>query len=212
MRLYEEYFKRHSIVDVPVAQHCSAGSLILRTTDPSIWKSRWVLVSMRWENHDYHPGQYQIGINYPIHDGYLNDQLFTQSLPVAKKWHEYEDFFLDWSSNLKAARPVIGPHEVVLAAWEMFVFSYDSWFIKQPFEIKRSLFEAVDKENPIHHRYQHYQDVAIFLSTHHPAVLRPWKYEVLARVQNYADWLAAIVDNQCKTEEKNIRPFKLETL
>jgi hypothetical protein len=210
MRLYEEYFKRHSIADVPVARHCSAGSLILRTTDPSIWKSRWVLVSMRWENHDHHPGQYQIGINYPIHDGYASDQLFTQSPSITKKWHEYEDFFLDWSSNLTAAVPVIGSHEVVLAAWEMFVFSYDSWFTRQPFEIKRSLFEGLDKDNPIHHRYQHYQDVAVFLSTHHPAVLRAWKYEVLARVQNYSDWLAAIVDKKCKLEEKNIRPFKLE--
>lgn len=210
MRLYEEYFNRHLIVDVPVAHHCAVGSLILRTTDSSIWKSRWILVSIRWESHDHHPGQYQIGINYPIHDGYLHEQLFTQLPSVTKKWHEYEDFFLEWSGNLKAVVPVYGPYEIVLAAWEMFVFSYDSWFIKQPFEIKQSLFEGLNKENSVHLRYQHYQDVVIFLSTYHPAVLRAWKYEVLSRVQNYADWLVEIVDKQCKLEEKNIRPFKLE--
>jgi hypothetical protein len=209
MRLFEEYFKRHNIADVPVAHHCSTGSLILRTTDSSLWKNRWLLVTIRWVDHDHHPGEYHIDMNSPVHDGYLSETVFTKWPTNHKKWHEYEDFVMTWSENLKGVTPVRGVREVTLAAWEMFVFSYDSWFSRQPFDVKRMLFESLDKERPTDYRYQHYQDVAIFLATHHPAVLRAWKYEVLARVQNYADWLAAIVDDQCK-EKKNTLPFKLE--
>ena len=195
MRLFEEYFKRHDIVDVPVVHHCAAGSLILRTTDPSLWKTRLLLVSIKWENHDHHPGQYIIDMNSPIHDGYLSETFFSKPSSIRKKWHEYEDFILDWCENLKGVKPVRGQKEIVLAAWEIFVFSYDSWFLKQPHEIKQILYEGLDVEKSIDYRFKHYQDVAIFLSTHHPAVLRTWRYEVLARVQNYADWLADIIDN-----------------
>lgn len=195
MRLCEEYFKRHSINDVPVAYHCSAGSLILRTTDPSIWKSRWILISIAWENHDFHPGKYKIGFNLPIHDGYLDKLLFTQFPPTIKKWHEYEDFFIDWSANLEAVVPVVGLEEVFLAAWEMFVFSYDSWFNERPDEIKRLLFDSLDKENTIHQRYQYCQHILTYLSTSHPETLKVWKYNVLVRVQNYSDWLAKIINN-----------------
>lgn len=208
MRLFEEYFTRHNIADVPVVHHCTAGALILRTTDSSIWKNRWLLVTIRWEPHDHHPGQYRIDMNSPIHDGYASDSIFTKWPSLHKKWHEYEDFFLEWSEDLKAVEPVQGAKEVVLAAWEMFVFAYDSWFFRQPNDIKRMLFESLDKDRPVEYRHQHYQDVAIFLATHHPAVLRAWKYEVLGRVVDYADWLAKIVKSQCKTQA--MLPFKLE--
>lgn len=207
MRLHEEYFMRHGITDVPVVQHCSAGSLILQPTDVSRdrFSSQWILLSIRWKDDDHHPGKYHISIDCPIHDGYQKDQLFTAvglgfcHSPIILKWDLYENFLLDLVSNLPAI-PVVGDQEVVMATWEMFVFSHDSWFLKQPYSIKKSLFESLDKENPIQLRYQNYQDVALFISTHHPAILRSWKYEVLARVQNYANWLAAIVNTQCKLE------------
>ena len=204
MRLYEEYFKRHGITDVPVVQHCSAGSLIIRSTDESrrFFSSRWVLFSIRWKDHDHHPGQYHISIDRPVHDGYQQDQLFTAvdlgfcHSPITLKWDLYESFVLDLASHLPPVAPVVGDQEVIMAAWEMFVFSYDSWFLKQPHSVKKLLFESLDKENPIQLRYQNYQDVIVFISTHHPAILRSWKYEVLARVQNYANWLAAILNTQ----------------
>lgn len=209
MRLFEEYFQRHKIDDVLVAHHCSTGALILRTTDSALWKNRWLLVTIRWADHDHHPGEYHIDMNSPVHDGFTTETIFTKWPTTKKKWHEYEDFLLGWAEKLKGVKPVRGVRNITLAAWEMFVFSYDSWFCRQPFEIKRMLFESLDKDKSADYRYQHYQDVAIFLATHHPAVLRAWKYEVLARVQNYADWLAVIVDKQCK-QETNTPPFKLE--
>lgn len=208
MRLFEEYFQRHGI-NVPVAHHCNAGALILRTNDASLWKNRWLLVTINWEDHPHHPGQYVIRMNSPVHDGYSKASIFTKWPPVFKKWHEYEDFFLEWSARLKGATPVTGTKEVTLAAWEMFVFAYDSWFLRQPPEVKRSLFDSLDKDNSLEARYIAYQDVAVFLATHQPAVLRTWKYDVLGSVQYYSDWLARLIENSCK--EISLPTSKLET-
>lgn len=195
MRIFEEYLNRHRI-NVPVAHHFGSGSLILRTFDSSIWKNRWILINIRWEDHDHHPGKYFIEMNSPVHDGYLSETVFSKWSSVMKKWHEYEDFLLDWVDGVNGVRPVLEEKEVTLAAWEMFVFAYDSWFMKQSGDVKRILFESLDSDRPTNYRYQHFQDVAIFLATHHPAVLRVWKYEVLFRVNNYADWLGNLLKNK----------------
>jgi hypothetical protein len=210
MRPFEEYFNRHDIKDVPVVHHCNgASSLILKTTDSSLWTSRWLLVTLKWEPHDHRPGRYAITARQPVHDGYLTEQFFLDFPQTYKKWDEYEDFLLEWCNSLKGVVPVVGDHyEVVLTAWEMFVYVYDSWFLKQPNDIKNSLFHGLDKEKPIKYRYQHYQDVIVFLSTHQPAILRAWKYDFLVLVSNYADWLAIILNNKCKVP--NTIPFKLE--
>lgn len=214
MRPYEEYLKRHSITDLPIARHDARGSLLLRTTDSTMWKNRWIILNFQWIHNDHHPGHYQIEINYPIHDGYLSDKLFTQRMPINKKWDEFEDFFIEWSEILKGVKAVHNDdvRELQLAAWEIFVFAYDGWFQKQSYEIKRILFESLDRDRKVDYRFRHYQDIGIYLATHHPAIVRAWKYEVLARVQNYSNWLAQIVDSQCsKTQErKSLPPSKLE--
>lgn len=207
MRPIEEYFARHGITDAPVAHHSESGALVLRTCDRQLWRNRWILVKIKWEDHPHHPGQYIVEMNSPVHDGYAKNQLFTHWPPIYKKWHEYEDFFLDWVNGLQGVVPVRGVKEVTLAAWEMFVFTHDGWFLKQQPDTKRILFESLDKENSLEIRYARYQDVALFLSLHHPAILRSWKYEVLASVQDYSDWLARLVEDKCKA---NTRPSKLE--
>jgi hypothetical protein len=206
MRPFEEYFARHNL-SIPTAHHAEHGALILRTTDRVLWKNRWVLVTIKWEDHPHHPGQYVIGMNSPVHDGHELGTIFSHWPPIYKKWHEYEDFFLDWVDGLSGVEPVVGTKNVSMTAWEMFVYAYDSWFSKQAMDTKRSLFGSLDKENSLETRYAHYQDVALFLSHHHPAVLRAWKYEVLASVQNYSDWLARLVEDKCK---RNTPPSRLE--
>src|SRR5271154_5207507 len=114
MRLFEEYLNRHKITDVPVVHHCTTGALILRTTDASVWNNKWVLVTIRWKHDDYHPGRYIIEMNSPVHDGFHTDTIFTQWPPIEKKWHEYEDFLLEWSDNLKGVKPVRGNKNIIL--------------------------------------------------------------------------------------------------
>lgn len=187
MRIFEEYLKRHNI-DVPIVRHCSIGTLILRGDN------RWAIMSIKWEHHDYHPGQYQIHINSPIHDGYMNEILFTKNSPIYKKWDEYENFFLKWDENYPRLKPIADPKEVVLAAWEMFVFSCDSWFSKKDFKIKQLLFESLDKDNSLDLRYDKYQEMINYISDEYPLMFRIWKNEVLARTQNYSFWLAAALN------------------
>ena len=196
MRLYEEYLNRHSITDVLVAKHCDSGSLILRTTDASIWTSRWLLLSIHWENHDHHPGQYKIDMSYPIHNGYVYEIFFDQYPTITKKWHEYEEHLINWATHIKGAVPVVDSIDITLAAWEMFVFSYDSWFSKQaPNDIKKSLFESINKNKPISYRHESYQDVLFYISKEHPSVMRFWKCEFLNRLYNYSYWLAELIKN-----------------
>jgi hypothetical protein len=205
MRLFEEYLQRHKITDVPMVHHCSVGTLVLRSVDPVLWKNKWAVVSIVWKVPDFRPGHYLIQINYPIHNGYLTATNFTKNIPIEKKWHEYEDFVLDWVSSLKGLKPIVGSQEKLLTAWEMFVFVYDGWFVKQPADIKVKLFNTLNKENSIETRYLNYKDIVIFLSTHYPAVMRTWKYEFLGGMQTYADWLACLIEKKShESEEKGI--------
>jgi len=195
MRLFEEYLLRHKITDVPLVHHCANGTLLLESTDLT-WDSRWILVTIQWVEDDHHPGQYQISMSIPIHDGYAKSSFFSRGRVIEKKWQDYEDYILEWTQAIQGVRPIRGQREITMSAWEMFTFMCDSWFIKQPTQLKQKLFQSLDKENSIATRYSNYQDVAIFLSTHHPAVMRAWKYEVLAHVQNRADWLARLIEKK----------------
>lgn len=210
MRPFEEYFLRYKIVDVPLVHHCANGTLLLESTDPFQWESRWILISIRWIEDDHHPGTYLIEISDPIHDGYASGKFFNKRRKIEKEWHEYEDFIFDWTKGVSGVKPIRGQREITMACWEMFTFMCDSWFIKQPSIWKQKLFQSLDKDNSIETRYSNYQDVAIFLSTHHPAVMRAWKYEVLALVQNRADWLAHLIEN--KYEPTSQKEFLQEAI
>jgi hypothetical protein len=199
MRLFEEYFSRHNL-KVPVVHHCQQGAVILRTSDFSVWRNRWLLVTIKWIPDDRHPGSYEINMGSPIIDGYSKSQVFSEWPKVEKKWDEYEDFIFDWIDNLKGVAPVIGQREALIAAWEMFVFAYDGWFLKQNSEVKHHLFNSLDKDNSINTRYTHYQDIALYLTSQHPQVLRTWKYEVLAKIQGYSDWLGRLIKEKCDPE------------
>jgi len=198
MFLFEEYFNRHQISDVPLVRHCEKGSLILRTSDFNYWKEKWGILKIDWEDHDHHPGQYLISIEFPIHDGYLSNSMFNQLPPVRKKWHEYENYFIEWSKTLSCVScPVSDEIDVSLTAWEMFVYVYDGWFSKQSFEMKDILFESLDCERSHDDRYKKYQETVLLLSKNNPNILKSWKYDFLFRLKNYSNWLAVLV-NQCK--------------
>lgn len=230
MRLFEEYLARHNL-DVPLVHHCANGTLLLEsTTRPKngMWSSRWILVSIKWIDEDHHPGYYRIEMNIPVYNGYSKGTLFTKQLKVEKKWQEYESFFLNWAGSLTGMRSISDKMENILTAWEMFVFICDEWFSSQygnlsgrearrgvylnsdqiqaridhcPTILKQKLFQSLDKENSISTRYSNYQDVAIFLSTHHPAVMQAW-HEVLASLQNRADWLACLIEKNYESAQK----------
>lgn len=198
MKLYEEYFKRHNIVGVPIVRHCPQGAVLLRTNDSNRWKSRWLLVSFRWQDDNTHPGKYEIDFFTPIHDGYVKGSAFAKWPTTYKHWDEYEDFFLKWIADLRGVSPVRG-EEAIISAWEMFVHVYDSWFRRQSDELKEKLFESLYKQRTLKSRYMSYQEVLIYLSTHHPGILRVWKYEFCAPLQHYSNWLVSLIEDKCST-------------
>jgi hypothetical protein len=199
MRLHEEYLNRHKIHDIPIVNHCTEGAVILQTIDPELWQNRWVLVTIKWVEHPQHPGSYNIEFCVPVHNGESKGKLFSRLPTAEKEWDEYEEFILDWASNLKGVKPVVGHRQIVLAAWEMFVYCYDGWFRQQGSELKELLFKSLDEDFSIDARYVGYQQVLMHLSSHHPSVLKAWKYEVLSQVQCYADWLVKLLERRCDT-------------
>lgn len=202
MRIYEEYLSRHNI-DIPFVQYCTNGSLILKTNaSRSDWK--YQIVSIKWQRHDHRPGQYAIELIEPVHDGYKFDVNFTNiQFPseltlIQKKWDEYEDFILEWVMQLKDVDPIVEDDESLMALWEMFVYVHDSWFFKQPSDIKKVLYKSLDAENP--DRIKYFNDIMYYLANHHQNILRTWRFEFYFRLQNYANWLAKLINkNQCKT-------------
>lgn len=211
MRLYEEYLLRHDIINVPLVHHCHNGTLILRSTNSSVWANRWVLLKIKWVDHEYRPGHYCIDMNIPIHDGYSKGIIFEKICSVEKKWHEYENFLIDWSSGLisfvesivdskvEGLEPITEVKEIIMVAWEMFVFVCDERFTKQPNDIQQKLFATLDKDNSIETRYYYYRDIVTFLSTQQPSILRIWKYEfleIIGDMQTYADWLAILINKK----------------
>lgn len=196
MRIFEEYFQRHNIIDVPLVHHCTNGTLLLETNkkEPD-WNSRWVLVTIKWVEGAHYPGEYLIEFQTPNYDCINN--LFS-TIHITRKWHEYEDFILQCSSSFPSFRPITNSSEILIIAWEMFVFMHDSWFAKQSTTLKNKLFQSLNKENDLEIRYSNYQDVVCILAKQDSILIQTWEYNILFRTQNCANWLAYLIENQNK--------------
>lgn len=152
------------------------------------------MLNFKWVDHPQHPGSYLFDYSIPIHDGHYRGKLFDKLEPIEKEWDEYEDYLMSWANKVTSAVPVRGHRDVHLATWEMFVFCYDGWFRRQSHEAKECLFRSLDNDLQPGEQYAGYQDTLSYLSTHHPGVLKAWKYEFLSQIHPYADWLANLVD------------------
>lgn len=198
MRLAEEYLLRNSSC-VPLVNHAHHGSVLL--VRPEVRNAtRWLLCVFDWEDDDSHPGTYLLNNFHPIHDSYQDGKLFIpKHSPIRLEWDEYEDYFLrNWLPEARGYTAVRGSHrDVVLAAWEMFLYCYDSWFVRQSHSLKELVYKSIDTELPFADRYLGYQDTLVYLTTHFPQILKAWKYNVLCYFQNYSDWLAKLVEQEC---------------
>ena len=215
MRLYEEYLERH-LLNMPIVRHENQGAIILRTTDSKHWNSRWIIVTIRWHDQGIHPGKYYVEFYSPVHDGYSTGRLFNKSGAKELEWDEYEDYFLNWSNNMtgfldessrKTSFVVKGDKDVILTAWEVFLFCYDGWFTSQCSELRGYIDRSVDLDLLSEERYCGYQDSLIYLTARHTAILKSWKYDVLGLVQKYSYWLAQLIDGKelrtCKGQKSD---------
>lgn len=213
MKLYEEYFGRHNIKE-PVIEHCSTGSLFLRSKPirnlsgrcliPST--SPWIFLNITWVENTRGPGSYVVSTLTPIRDGHFEKgQIFDRITSVTLTWDKYEDYLLDWVDKFGNNEPVL-QEKAFFAAWEMFVYIFDSWFKNQPQTLKTLLFETLDEDNSFDKRKTYYKEICSYMSVHTPAILKIWKEEILYRLSSYAGWLAKLIEEKC---QKNMPQSKL---
>lgn len=216
MKLYEEYFGRHNI-KLPIIEHCAAGAILLRTStrriilnDSTIQTGPWVLLNIVWIENPRGPGSYSVADFSPVRDGYFEKgQIFDRISMSYLMWDKYEDYLLNWIDKLdywaSEYRP-IPPDKAFFAAWEMFVYIFDSWFKNQPQTLKNLLFETLDEDNSFDKRKIYYKEICSYMAIHTPAILKIWKEDILNRLSVYSGWLVKLLEEKC---QKNTPQSKL---
>jgi hypothetical protein len=188
MYLQEEYIQRHGLTDVAVINHVTNGSILLKMDQG------YILMTISWKESQSSPGHYYINYYTPIHDGYARSRYFHKIPDVEREldWDEYNSFIYNWSKG--QIDPVIGDKEVILAAWEVFVYCCDGWFVDYGTQtLEKLIFRSLDAESSIDQRFQGYQEALVLMSTEFPAMLKAFKYEVVPHVQHYCHWLAKLI-------------------
>lgn len=191
MRLFEEYFKRHNITNVPLVHHDCYGAVIFESKETN----KKMIIFISWVDYDVRPGKYIINYSYPVHNGFLENRFFEHHSRTEKTWDQYEPYFIDLASKLKNVRALENEKEILLTTWEMFLLIYDDWFLTLPSNIKEILFESINKENTINFRYDKYQELYFYIGNNYPSILDNWrKLMLIPIIEPYSFWLAKLIN------------------
>lgn len=218
MRLYEEYFRRHKISDVPLIHHNHRTSIAFKTRNQNAWDDilgqpiRTVvshvpsaaILEVKWNHSDHHPGQYEGTVHIQNPDGHLKDKMFISYQVSNIKWSEYESFMYYFSKKLNKVEIAKTQDECFLIGWEMFVSCYDSYLNRQSGDFKYLLFQSLDDENSIDTRLDFITEILRRFSETNANLLRNWRYEVLNKVHSHADWYVNIIESH----DKELLPSK----
>ena len=195
MYFWQEYIERHSIIAEPVVHYPCSGTLLLKTYDSNYWNSKWLIFSLKCADGGGYPGVYYISYYTPIRDGFKRKELFKNvGSRSEREWDDYESFIIKWSKNIKGALAVKNNRELIFVAWEIFVYIFDSWIIKDK-KFEKLSYAVLDLSRSHEERYQSYLDALVYLSNFHLEVLRIWKYEILFNFRDYMDWLVDLVND-----------------
>lgn len=189
MNLQEEYIKRHSL-NIPLITYVSSGSILLRM------EQSYILMTIKWREEQAHPGHYYINYFTPIHDGYNRFSYFHKIADVEREldWDEYQPFLYEWSKG--QVHPVSGDLNVILAAWEIFVYCCDSWLVDYVTPgLEKLIYKSLDDQQTLENRFQGYQEALVAISTEYPYILKAYKQEILPHVANYCHWLAQLIES-----------------
>lgn len=196
MFLQEEYFNRHGITGVPIINHMSNGSLLLRNNEGPLV---WMLMVITWKDPHNHPGKYYINFLSPVHDalncGY---RFFVKRLEndVEVEWDYFQNYILGWSKESKATA-ILGDLEVALATWEVFSYCIDSWLAKEADGNFRKLhYVSVDLDLSLRERYIGYQAALAYLTDTYPSVYKSFRDDFKCHFHSYCHWLGKLVQSQ----------------
>jgi len=152
MNIIEEYSARLQ-VEHPIVYHAESSLLILNSRDKERWGSSWCVLTSTWENVSS-PGFYKIRLVSPRQDCLFDQNLLNLSnshFCLERSWASYERFFYEWNPYGSGLFPVFGDRALV-AAWEIFVSVKESWFARQTFSFRESLYNTLSPHTSIPER------------------------------------------------------------
>jgi len=191
MYLAEEYLSRHSI-ESSFVKHTEYGVVFFRREFKNKNKNiNWIFLEISYENNNVHPGIYRIKLMEPVHNGGKTGRLFSQiGYPVCLQWDEYEDWMLNKEiPDSSLWRPIIKQEEIILFAWEMFVYTQDSWISKHALD--DDLFSSLNDDLDLPTRYKHYQNIIKKIFTNQDQDQNQhfyWTGEMMNFVKKYCHW------------------------
>jgi hypothetical protein len=198
LSLAEEYLQRHNIEDVNYIKHIRSGTIFMR--EESNLGIEWGLTTINFfdrRTDDTHgPGNYVIRHMRPIHDGYQNRKgMFETIASTTLEWDQYEDYM--WSLILRPGRPRVmkDQKEVLLTAWEMFLYCCDSGLIS--YANNEIMYRTIDPEIPSSQRYSGFSTMKDQLQKTEPNFYDLWNKEFMQQhVKNNCQWLAKLMDEK----------------
>jgi hypothetical protein len=188
MQIYEEYLQRHDI-GMSLVKYVSVGYLFLKK--PTDIGFNWEIVRFNWKEKDRSPGRYYFNVYTPVHDGNLiEDNLVSPEIEL--NWDAYEDFLYDWTYQQKKSTVISGHKEMVLAAWEIFIFCHDTYFARNFDYIEPLLFESLNFNSSVETRFSSYQKTMKSVSGHY-SFFKQWNSLLNIYSKNYCHWLVELI-------------------
>lgn len=191
MFLCEEYFHRHRL-NVPIIRHVQSGSFFLKTNEQIDY---WRVITIEWlKSKNNSPYEYRIRTHIPRYD--IGNLEITDRFNIRNTWtggwDQFEKYIKSLLKDYKNCTPIIGPRNVTMAAWEMFLFNHDSWVAENLNNDK--IYSTVDLDLPMDVRYRNLQEVCLSLSSSHKYLFGIWKGHLLRYLDNYCDWLGYLME------------------
>lgn len=163
MDLLEEYHIRHKLTS-PLIRFPNHGYLLCRhkARGEAAGDSRFIVFFINFHKKADTPPYLCVSCNTPLHDnGSGGGGLGSGSNPHKTLWNkriefeEWENFVTEWTDSLKGNLTVIKPDEILLAIWEIFIYTNDHWLSQNlPPNLYDSLTQVIDESCKMEERIE----------------------------------------------------------
>jgi hypothetical protein len=185
MRLYEEYINRHKIA-VPIIRHADHNVLFFRKEKPN--GIEWKIFTAQFRRDVYRHGVYHCALNQPTRNSVGSGfKTITQS---EIEWDCFEDYMLNIDNKNSI---VFDSKEVLVAAWEIFVFQAERYLIR--FSSNDDFFCSLDITLPIAARHEILNSFLTSTSFKTCEVYNYWGREMMKHVNDYSHALAKVLSS-----------------
>jgi hypothetical protein len=183
MRLYEEYIKRHNLA-VPIISHADYSVLFLRREKAN--GIDWKIFTAQFRRDMQRHGLYQCILNQPQRNSIGSGYRPLSSWEI--EWDCFEDYMLGFDGKDSI---VTGTQEVMLAAWEIFVFQAERYLVK--YASNDDFFGSLDLTLSVERRYEHINRFIQTNSFKTCEVYVYWTREMSKSVNDYSHALARVL-------------------